>query len=143
MEELKDYELAGRETIARGVCVVGGRLLLCRAKGGGSSYLPGGHIEFGETGREALVREMSEETGLAAQTGRFLGVVENSFVQHGKPHAEINLVYEMTIPDGAEVAAKEDWIEFLWSPLDALDAANLLPEAFRTLSGWPSVSFSA
>ena len=64
-------------------------------------------------------------------------------MQHGKPHAEINLVYEMTIPDGAEVAAKEDWIEFLWSPLDALDAANLLPEAFRTLSGWPSVSFSA
>lgn len=142
MEEPREYELAGIETIARGVCVVGGRLLLCRAKGGKSSYLPGGHIEFGETGREALVREMAEETGLVAHTGRFLGVVENSFMQHGKPHAEINLVYEMTIPDSAEVVAKEDWIEFLWSPLDALDAANLLPEAFRALSAWPSAAFS-
>ena len=56
MAELKEYELAGIETIARGVCIVDGKILLCRAKGGKSTYLPGGHIEFGETGREALVR---------------------------------------------------------------------------------------
>ena len=56
-----EYELAGIEVIARGVCVAGGRVLLCRAKGGSSTYLPGGHVEFGETGREALVREMREE----------------------------------------------------------------------------------
>ena len=47
-EAIPEYELAGIETIARGVCVVGGRVLLCRAKGGSSTYLPGGHIEFGE-----------------------------------------------------------------------------------------------
>lgn len=128
-----EYEVAGIETIARGVCVADGRILLCRAKGGSSTYLPGGHVEFGETGREALVREMREETGLEAATGRFLGVVENSFMQHGKPHAEINLVYEMSVPEGVRVEAKEDWIEFLWVPLDALDEANLLPEAFRRL----------
>ena len=90
-----EYELAGIETIARGVCVRDGKLLVCRAKGAKSCYLPGGHIEFGETGRQALVREMKEETGLAATTGDFLGVVENAFEQHGKPHAEINLVYAM------------------------------------------------
>ena len=143
MEEPREYELAGIETIARGVCVLDGRLLLCRAKWGSSTYLPGGHIEFGETGREALVREMLEETGLAAEAGRFLGVVENSFMQHGKPHAEINLVYEMTIPSGAEVAAKEDWIEFLWAPTDGLCEANLLPEAFRAIERWPKVVFAA
>lgn len=140
---MNEYEIAGIETIARGVAIVGGRLLLCRARGSATSYLPGGHIEFGETGREALVREIREEMGVDATAGRFLGVVENSFMQHGKPHAEINLVYEMTIPDSAEVVAKEDWIEFLWSPLDALDAANLLPETFRALSAWPSATFSA
>ena len=64
-----EYELAGIETIARGVCVRDGKLLVCRAKGAKSCYLPGGHVEFGETGRQALVREMAEETGLAAEAG--------------------------------------------------------------------------
>ena len=72
-----EYELAGIETIARGICVQMGRVLLCRAKGGHSTYLPGGHIEFGEKGREALVREMREEMNVAATAGALVGVVEN------------------------------------------------------------------
>lgn len=140
MEELKEYELAGIETIARGVCVVGGKLLLCRAKGGTTTYLPGGHIEFGETGRQALSREIMEETGLTAKVGRFLGCVENSFLQHGKPHAEINLVYEIEV-DSEAVVAKEDWIEFLWCPLSELDAAQLLPVEFRRLGENPASFF--
>ena len=52
-----EYELAGIETIARGVCVQNGKVLLCRAKGGATTYLPGGHIEFGEKGCAALARE--------------------------------------------------------------------------------------
>ena len=80
--ETKEYELAGIETIARGVCVMDGKVLLCRAKGGKSSYLPGGHIEFGETGRQALVREVKEELGVASSAGAFLGAAENYFMQH-------------------------------------------------------------
>ncbi len=127
---MNEYELAGIETIARGVCVVDGKILLCRAKGGTTTYLPGGHIEFGETGRQALVREIKEELGVDSSTGAFLGVVENSFIQHGKPHAEINLVYQLAIPEGA-AKAREDWIEFEWRPL--CDLGDLLPEAFRKL----------
>ena len=141
MDEMDEYELAGIETIARGVCIADGKLLLCRAKGGSSTYLPGGHIEFGETGREALVREMREETGLAAKCGRFLGVTENKFLQHGKPHAEINLVYAMTVDD-LDVSAKEDWIEFRWCPLAELDKANLLPAEFRVLKDDPEATFA-
>ena len=128
---MNEYELAGIETIARGVCFREGRLLLCRAKGGATTYLPGGHIEFGETGRQALVREVKEELGLDAQTGKFLGVVENAFTQHGKPHAEINLVYELILPPNAEIAAREDWIAFEWR--DRSDLGDLLPAAFRRL----------
>ena len=127
---MNEYELAGIETIARGVCVVDGKILLCRAKGGTTTYLPGGHIEFGETGRQALVREIKEELGVDSSTGAFLGVVENSFIQHGKPHAEINLVSQLAIPEGA-VKAREVWIEFEWRPL--CDLGDLLPEAFRKL----------
>ena len=160
---MKEYELAGIETIARGVCVVDGKILLCRAKGGMTTYLPGGHIEFGETGRQALVREIKEELGVESSTGAFLGVVENSFLQHGKPHAEINLVYELFLdppapptsantqhipgnrPEGAPLqgapipASREDWIEFEWRPLN--DLGDLLPEAFRKLGQDPAFRF--
>lgn len=139
--ELPEYEVAGIETIARGVCVRDGRMLLCRAKGGRTSYLPGGHIEFGETGRQALAREIREELGAKAIVGEFLGVVENSFMQHGKPHAEINLVYAMEL-DGEACRSQEDWIEFEWCDIGGLGSANLLPADFRRLSGWPNVRFS-
>ena len=156
--EFKEYEFAGIETIARGVCVRDGKLLLCRAKGGSSTYLPGGHIEFGETGRQALVREVKEELGVESSTGAFLGVVENSFLQHGKPHAEINLVYELKLGTGnggledsrigglgelPALQSREAWIEFEWCDLNRLDEANLLPPVFRSLSAGPAVRFDA
>ena len=137
---MNEYELAGIETIARGVCFKEWKILLCRAKGGSTSYLPGGHIEFGETGRQALVREVKEELGLDAQTGKFLGVVENVFEQHGKPHAEINLVYELILPLDADIAAREDWIAFEWRNRSDLD--DLLPEKFRSLAAGGEAFFA-
>ena len=131
------------ETIARGVCIIGGKVLLCLPKDRSYSYLPGGHIEFGETGREALVREMKEETGLDATAGDLLGVVESSFVQKGEKHCEINLIYEMRIRDqgtgnreqergsGLLTASLEDWICFDWVPCDKIDSANLLPPEMK------------
>ena len=133
-----EYELAGIENIARGVCVVDGHVLLCRPVAGGYTYLPGGHIEFGEKGAEALAREVREELGLESKVGELLGVVESSFVQHGKQHAEISLVYrlELVFPAGGPreprpLKSREDWIEFVWWPVGRLDEANMLPPEMR------------
>lgn len=121
------------ETIARGVCVVGGKVLLCRPKGGAYAYLPGGHVEFGETAAEALVREVREETGLVATAGDFLGAIESTFLQHGTRHCEVSLVRRFTLAgvsadaEPPAVVACEPWIEFVWWPVDDLAAANLLP----------------
>ena len=132
------------ETIARGVCIIDGRVLLCLPKDRSYSYLPGGHIEFGETGREALVREMKEETGLDATAGELLGVVESSFVQKGEKHCEINLIYAMRIESKSEVEerrsgvsplqnleSQEDWICFDWVECDKIDSVNLLPQEMK------------
>lgn len=127
------YENANIETIARGVLVREGQLLVCQPKKGGRCYLPGGHIEFGETARVALAREMREELGLEARVGDFLAVAENSFEQAGEPHCEINLLFAMEVPElhgvGGEVNAQEGWIAFRWVPFTeaALCEANLLP----------------
>ena len=122
------------ETIARGVCVSNGKVLLCLPKDRSYSYLPGGHIEFGETGREALVREMKEETGLDATAGDLLGVVESSFVQKGEKHCEINLIYEMKVEKlkVEKLKSMEDWICFDWVPCDKINAENLLPPEMKS-----------
>ena len=123
------------ETIARGVCVVDGKILLCLPKDRSYSYLPGGHLEFGETGREALVREMKEETGLDATAGELLGVVESQFVQKGEKHCEINLLYKMSLDSrlspSSPVSSCEDWICFDWVECDRIDSVNLLPSEMK------------
>ena len=123
------------ETIARGVCIRNGRVLLCLPKDKSYAYLPGGHIEFGETGRVALVREMKEETGLDTTAGELIGVVESSFMQKGEKHCEINLIYEMSLVSGlsssSPVSALEDWICFEWIDCDKIDSVNLLPAEMK------------
>ena len=103
------------ETIARGVCVADGKILLCFPKDRSYAYLPGGHIEFGETGR---------------------GVVESSFVQKGEQHCEINLIYKMGISGQGsgireEIMSCEDWICFDWIDCDKIDSVNLLPPEMK------------
>ena len=132
-----DMEAKGSiETLARGVCLMEGRILLCRNRKAGNVYLPGGHIEFGETGAEALVREIREEMGCRSRVSGFLGCAEHRFRQKGRPHAEINLVYLLKVaglaPD-VPPPCREDWIEFYWHPLSRLGATGLEPAALRRL----------
>ena len=57
--------------------LIDGKLVL--VKRGNEPYkgkyaLPGGFVEFGETTKEAVVREVHEETGLHTKVSRLLGV---------------------------------------------------------------------
>ncbi len=126
----------GIEVISRGVCIVDGHLLLCHGRGHTNTYLPGGHIEKGESAMTALEREIREELGVEAHAGRFLGVVENQFEQKRRQIDEINLLFELEIPGlqpGAEVPVAEDWLDFRWERLESLDAANMEPKVTHNL----------
>lgn len=128
------------EVIARGVCVVDDKLLLCHSKGAPNTYLPGGHVEFEESAAFSLVREIEEEMGLAAQVGRFLGAVEHTFIQKGKRHCELNLVFEFAVPglDPRETPPSEEaHIEFLWCDLASLSDSAMEPFPLRkSLARW-------
>jgi 8-oxo-dGTP pyrophosphatase MutT (NUDIX family) len=57
-------------------------------------YRPlGGGIKFGETGAEALQREIKEEIGYQIEDTRYLGLIESRFMLRGEPGHEIVLVY--------------------------------------------------
>lgn len=124
------------EILVRGVCIQEGCLLVCRSKGAANTYLPGGHLEWGEKAAAGLRREIREELGVRAVVGDFLGAVEHTFIQKGERHCEINLVFRMEIPalsPGREPAACEHWIDFRWIPMKALGRYHLEPHPLRVL----------
>lgn len=123
-------EMGVVEVIARGVCIESGKILLCRTNGAENTYLPGGHVEFMETARQSLEREIVEELGVESSAGEFLGVVEHSFIQKGRRHCEWTVFFELDIPslDSANtVVAAEDHISFQWCDIFELSAAKLEP----------------
>lgn len=133
------------EIIARGVLVHDGHLLLCRNRKRGHTFLPGGHVEFGEPAREALEREVREELGIDLVADSFLGAMEACFDQakplrRGDPrdaatpdsppanrrHHEINLVFSLRSSpaeqqvDPDTMRSQEPDIEFVWVALNDL-----------------------
>lgn len=128
------------EILVRGVCVKNGRLLVCQSRGAANTYLPGGHVEWQEKAKDALVREIREEMGCRAVVKEFLGAVEHAFLQKGDRHCEINLVFSMDVPALDPLCppeACEDWIAFKWIPLSRLAQNRLEPGPLRKLiPGW-------
>lgn len=121
------------ELIARGVLARDGRLLVCRNVKNKHAFLPGGHVEYGESSAEALAREMREEAGIEVTVGEFLGVFESSFVQARgdkppKHHHELNVLFQMTVDESTVIRSLESKIEFIWLKQgDPNDISRLLP----------------
>lgn len=69
-----------------------GRILLQRRSDNGLWGLPGGSVEIGESVRDAIVREVREETGLAAQVIRLIGVYSDPKFQIVR-YADGNVVH--------------------------------------------------
>jgi len=133
------------ELLARGVCRHRGQLLLCRNRHTGNAYLPGGHIEGEERAPDALRREIREELGLTATVGRFLGVVQHAFDQHGRRVVEIDQVFVLRLPNprlSRPPASREAKLEFVWEPLTDLPQSGLQPRALaRLLPAWLKPAF--
>jgi 8-oxo-dGTP diphosphatase len=94
---------------AYGVIVDEGRILLAHWNEGGRSgwTLPGGGIDPGEAPADAVVREIAEETGYAAEAGELLGIdshivpAEHRFVPDAGPLHALRIVYRASVVSGA------------------------------------------
>jgi len=96
-------------------------VLFVRQKSGpfkGWLLLPGGHVRFGETVRDAVIREVEEETGLLVKVSKLLGVFDVIDAEQNYHFIHVVFLCELI---GGELRAGSDALEVGWFNPNALD----------------------
>jgi ADP-ribose pyrophosphatase YjhB (NUDIX family) len=85
-----------------------GKVVLVRHRAGLSTYhlLPGGGVNYRETLESALVREVTEETGLRVELGRPV-LINDTIDPQGSRHV-VNITFIATVTGGQITETPED-----------------------------------
>lgn len=121
--------MSGPVVAVGAVLVDDDRLLLVRRGHGpaaGTWAVPGGRVEPGETLAEAVVRELSEETGIEGVCGRLIGLVEH-LPDDDHPDHFVILDFEVAILEAVEPVAGDDAAEARWVDLGDVADYRLAP----------------
>ena len=135
-----------------GLIIKEGKVLLLEMDDAGFFCLPGGHVELGETTEEAMIREMKEETEKDTYIKKYLGNIENFFLNKRNVNIhEIAYYYLMDfkedIPvkdiirmeDDEGVAVK---LNFKWFDLKDIKDINLKPSYLKDILTSDNLEFN-
>ncbi|HIW74970.1 MAG TPA: NUDIX domain-containing protein [Firmicutes bacterium] len=116
-----------------GLLLKEGRLFVQKAIGQEEYALPGGHLQFGETTEQALLREFQEEFGVRIRCRRLLWTEETFWKWDGKNAHAIGFYYLIDLCEGAvlpaEFAPLKDHrrVAAGWAPIGELDNLPIYP----------------
>ncbi|MCD6094723.1 NUDIX domain-containing protein [bacterium] len=118
------------DVLVRAIIVVNGKIVVCRKKNKRYYFFPGGHIEFGESAKKALKREIKEELGLRIKKSSFIGCSEHSFIEDGKKYHEINLIFYTEV-NKEKIESKEEYLQFFLFDKKELIKQRVLPQILK------------
>jgi len=93
--------------------------------------LPGGSIEFGETGADAINRELIEEFDLSLSVGKLICVNENIIEYDGKKVHNCTLIHLCSVNnhfDGPLIHKELQDIQLIWRTIEELNLKDMYPE---------------
>ena len=121
------------EICVRGIIQKQGKILVCWHKKKKHYFFPGGHIEFGESSKKALIRELKEELSIVVKKLSFVGIAENIYIErqdkhkeHRGKHHEINLVFSV-LAEKVKDKSLEDHIDFFFLDIGQFAKKRVLP----------------
>lgn len=91
----------------------------------GTFDLPGGFVDMYETGEEAVIREVKEETNLDVEKVEYLYSTTNIYTYSGFDVHTLDLVYRCRVKDTTDLKAEDDVSE-----LQFIKIEDLNPELF-------------
>lgn len=118
------------EVIVRALILKGNKILVCKIKEDMHYFLPGGHLEFGESAASALSREIKEELGIKSETGSPIGICEHIYRNKGREHHEINLIFKTKV-GMIDLEGKEEKLNFYLKGLKEFKKIYILPKNLK------------
>ncbi|MGH9856380.1 MAG: NUDIX domain-containing protein [Acidobacteriota bacterium] len=121
---------------AYGIVEHGGELLLVNTKSTGKWFFPGGAIESGELSKDALKREIYEETGIEIEIGELFKVHESFFYYDPweKGFQNISLIY-ICQPKTFETSDAHNEERDEAEKAQWINMGDLQPEQFQDFAG--------
>lgn len=116
--------------IARGICIKNNAILLAYHKDKSYYFLPGGHIEPGESGHQTVLREFKEETNEDVSVISFVTTLEHVWESKNEIQHEINLIFLVAL-NKQDVGSCVEHLTFKWVPITQFNETHFLPAELK------------
>ena len=122
-----------------GLLIHDGKVLMQKAVDDDGYAFVGGHVAFGETTAETIVREFKEEIGADIKVERLFMVNENFFTWGNRPCQQINLYYFVSLKDETQIPLDRNFkaldelgnerieLDMCWIPIKEIPNKNIYP----------------